>query len=76
MADRIECYAGAANPETPRRVIWQGRAYPVTEVIDRQHQPDTLVFLVRCSPGEILFELTYTFETDAWQIRPRGELPL
>jgi len=76
MADRVVCYAGAANPEEPRRVIWQGQPYPVIEIIDRRRQPDALVFLVRCSPGGTLFELTCDIESENWQIRHRGDLPL
>lgn len=73
---RVESYAGASQPETPRRVFWQGETYQVTEVINRQRQPDRLSFLVRCSPGEILFELTYLFEAESWQIHTKGDLPV
>ena len=74
--DRVECYAGASQPETPRRVYWQGEAYQVVEIIDRQRQPDRLFFLVRCSPGERLFELTYFLEAEIWQIHTKGRLPV
>jgi hypothetical protein len=74
--DRVECYAGASQPETPRRVIWQGEAYQVVDIINRQRQPNRLVFLVRCSPGVALFELTYFFESETWQIHTKGSLPV
>lgn len=74
--DRVECYAGASYPEDPRRVIWHDVTYEVTEVIDRQRHPDSLLFLVRCSPNETLFELVYRFESETWQIHFKGDLSL
>lgn len=74
--NRVECYSGATHPETPRRVIWQGTIYQVDCVIDRQRRPDCLVFLVKCSPNETLFELTYTIKTESWQIHAKGNLPV
>jgi hypothetical protein len=76
MADRVECYAGASQAETPRRVVWQGQTYPVTEVLSRQRQPDALTFQVRCEPDETLFELSYIITTGTWQIHFKGNLPL
>lgn len=76
MADRVECYAGASQPETPRRVIWQGKTYQVTDILNRQRQPDALSFLVRCAPDETLFEIAYIITTGTWQIHFKGSLPL
>ncbi|MBG0770651.1 MAG: hypothetical protein H0S82_03030 [Anaerolineaceae bacterium] len=74
--DRVECYAGASYPEEPRRVIWQEKTYLVSEIIERQRHPDSLTFLVRCSPEDALFELTYTIESETWQILSKGDLSL
>jgi len=74
--DRVECYAGASYPEEPRRVFWQEKTYLVSEIIERQRHPDSLTFLVRCSPGDTLFELTYTIESETWQIHSKGDLSL
>ncbi|QRN82565.1 hypothetical protein JR338_09045 [Chloroflexota bacterium] len=73
---RVVCYAGANYPEAPRRVIWHEMIYEVTEIIDRQRHPDSLLFLVRCSPGETLFELIYILESETWQIHFKEDLSL
>ena len=72
--DRVECYAGASYPEDPRRVNWHEVTYEVTEIINRQRYPDSLLFLVRCSPDETLFELVYLLESETWQIHFKGDL--
>lgn len=75
MKDRVESYAGASSPEEPRAVWWDGERYQVSEIIDRRREPDSLRFLVICSPGKALFDLYYHLETESWRIQFKGNAP-
>jgi hypothetical protein len=70
--NKVECYAGSTYPEKPRAIIWEGQTYQVQEVINQVREPESLLFLVLCSPGNMLFELTYNLIDKDWQIEPKG----
>jgi hypothetical protein len=69
---RVESYAGSSYPEHPRAFVWEEQGYQVQEIISRSRDPEGLRFLVRCSPGDTLFDLYYQIEDDDWQIQPKG----
>lgn len=68
----VECYAGSTYPESPRALTWQEQRYRVEEIIQRRREPAGVGFMVRCSPGDCLFDLFYLIEEDQWQIQPKG----
>jgi hypothetical protein len=68
---RVECYAGATYPEDPRVVWWQGERFPVTEILNRQREPEGLRFMVACSPEARLFELFYDKLKNTWEVHPK-----
>ena len=70
--NRVKSYAGSSYPEQPRALIWEGRQYHVREIISRSREPEGLRFMVRCSPGDALFDLYYHIEDGDWQIQPKG----
>lgn len=70
MNDHVECYAGAAYPEHPRAVTWQGQRFSVERILQRSRTPEGLGFLVQCSPDQAVFELFYFAMEDRWQIKP------
>lgn len=72
MNAKVECYAGSTYPESPRALEWEGQRYTVQGVLERRREPRGLGFLVRCSPGERIFDLFYLTEADEWQIQPTG----
>jgi len=72
MKSDVECYAGSTYPEHPRALCWEGSRYTVLEIIQRRREPEGMGFLVRCSPGDTLFDLFYHTQKDQWQIQPKG----
>jgi len=72
MNNRVECYAGSTNPETPRALVWEGQRYTVQAILERRREPHGIGFLVSCLPGEMIFDLFYLSEEDQWQIQPKG----
>jgi len=73
MNAKVKAYAGSSHPETPRSLSWEGQTYLVQATLERWREPYRLGFLVRCTPGETLFELYYLIEEDQWQIRPNSK---
>ena len=69
MKETVACYAGAAYPEDPRRVTWQGRHYTVDQILQRRRTPEGVGFLVQCSPDQV-FDLFYLTLQDRWRIQP------
>ena len=74
--NKVESYAGSTYPEKPRALEWEGKRYQVLEVIHQSRYPEGLGFLVRCSPGDRLFELFYNLIDGKWQISTKGYLNL
>jgi len=70
----VQCYSGSTYPERPRSFTWHGTHYEVCDIIDRRRQPAGVGFLVRCSPGNSVFDLFYNETTDQWQIQPQGSI--
>jgi len=68
----VECYAGSTYPERPLSFTWHGTHYEVCDIIDRRRQPAGIGFLVRCTPGNALFDLFYNETKDQWQIQLKG----
>lgn len=74
MNAKVECYAGSTSPETPRALEWEGQRYVVKEVLLRRREPHGIGFFVRCTPGDVLFDLFYHTQKDQWQIQPKGSV--
>lgn len=72
MNDNVEAYAGSSYPETPRALKWEEQRYFVQEILDRRREPEGIGFLVRCIPGNALFDLFYQQAEELWQIQPKG----
>ncbi|MDY6846927.1 MAG: hypothetical protein SVP52_07305 [Chloroflexota bacterium] len=70
--NRVKSYAGSSYPEQPRALVWEGQQYQVQEIVSRSREPEGLRFLVRCSPGNALFDLYYPIEDGDWQIQQKG----
>ena len=73
----VECYAGPRAEETPRRVVWQGRAIEVSEVLDRWCQveskpewPRADYFKVR-TLDDCEFLLKHDLESGEWYLGHR-----
>ena len=47
MRIHVECYAGHQGEQTPQRLIFDGRAVKVTDVVDRWLAPDHRYFKVK-----------------------------
>ncbi len=75
MNARVESYAGSTNPEHPRAIDWEGTHYTVIDILHRRREPHGIDFLVRCMPGDVIFDLFYLFEEERWQILPKGSAP-
>jgi hypothetical protein len=73
MNAKVIAYAGSTYPESPRSFEWEGQTYLVQTVLERWREPHRLGFLVRCTPGETLFELFYLIQEDQWQIQPTSK---
>ncbi len=72
MTSRVEAYAGSTYPEQPRAFQWENQHYEVQAILDRRREPEGVGFLVRCDPGNALFDLFYNSIQDKWQIQPKG----
>jgi hypothetical protein len=72
MNAEVEAYAGSSNPEAPRALEWEGQRYVVQEILDRRREPQGIGFLVRCTPGNTLFDLFYRQAEEIWRIQPKG----
>ncbi len=75
MNPQVTCYAGSTYPEHPRAFTWEGEHYTIQEILQRRREPESLGFLVRCAPDDILFDLIYFIDQDHWEIYPKGTLP-
>lgn len=73
--NRVECYAGSTYPEKPRALIWEAQRYLVQGIISRSREPEGYRFMVRCSPGNAVFDLFYDLIEKEWQIQPKGFIP-
>jgi hypothetical protein len=72
MTHVVEAYAGSTYPEQPRAFQWENQRYEVQAILDRRREPAGVGFLVRCDPGNALFDLFYNSIQDKWHIQPKG----
>ena len=72
MTHVVEAYAGSTYPEQPRAFQWENQHYEVQAILDRRREPAGVGFLVRCKPGNALFDLFYNSIQDKWHIQPQG----
>ena len=63
----VECYAGYRGDETPRRILFDGRAVAVVEVIDRWLGADHRYFKVLGS-DEATYILRQDIPTHSWEM--------
>ena len=49
---RVECYAGHRGEQEPRRLLLDGRAIDVAEIVDRCLAPDHRYFKLRATDGD------------------------
>jgi len=75
MTHDVECYAGSTYPEQPRALTWEGQHFQVHSILKRWREPDSVGFLVRCSPENRVFKLTYNSLEVSWQINPDEIIP-
>jgi hypothetical protein len=47
----VECYAGHRGEQEPRRLLFDGRAVEVAEILDRWFAPDYRYFKLRGADG-------------------------
>jgi len=71
MKADVKCYAGSEYPERPKSFAWEGQPYEVQMILHRRREPDGVGFLVRCTPGERLFDLFFIISEDQWRIDPK-----
>lgn len=64
---QVECYSGGEYAERPRVLYWQGMRLEIAEIMASWRTPAGKRFQVRMQDGWV-FELAYSFETDAWTI--------
>lgn len=74
MTTNVKCYAGSSYPEKPRSFDWQGQQYIVVEILSQNRLPADMVFIVRCTPGNSTFSLTYKIPEDEWKIQPKSSV--
>lgn len=67
MRIRVECYAGYRGEETPRCLVFDGRAVTVTEVVDRWLAPEHRYFKVR-GEDDAVYIVRHDVPTDAWDM--------
>ena len=67
MEVRVECYAGYRGDETPRRILFDGRAVTVVEVIDRWLGSDHRYFKVHGSDNAT-YILRQDIPTHRWEM--------
>ncbi|HYM13968.1 MAG TPA: hypothetical protein VEZ14_00215 [Dehalococcoidia bacterium] len=65
FALNVECYAGSASPESPRRVERHGVWTDVAEIESRWREEERLGFRVRLADGATAL-LYYVPELDLW----------
>jgi hypothetical protein len=64
---RVECYAGYRGEETPRRLLFDGRAVEVVEVLDSWLAPDHRYFKVQGSDGAT-YIVRHDTASGRWQL--------
>ena len=67
MRIRVECYAGYRGEETPRCLVFDGRAVDVAEVVDRWLAPEHRYFKLR-GGDEAIYIIRHDVPTDAWDM--------
>ncbi len=74
MDVEVQAYAGAAYPERPLRVRWEGRWRRVIAVQAQQRSPGSLCFtvLLEAARRDIRLRLCYHYANDAWQAEKLG----
>ena len=60
MRIRVECYAGYRGEETPRCLVFDGRAVDVAEVVDRWLAPEHRYFKLRGADDAVYIVLEGT----------------
>ena len=64
---RVDCYAGHRGEETPRRLIFDGRAVEVAEVMDQWLAPDHRYFKLRGGDGAT-YIVRHDTASGAWEL--------
>jgi len=67
MKINVECYAGYRGEETPRQLLFDGRAVAVIDVMDRWLAPDHRYFKLKCEDGAI-YLVRHDVGSDAWEL--------
>lgn len=71
MPAEVEVRSDGAYAGRPLAVHWQGRRYPVAEVLSEWRTPAGKHYRVRAEAGPV-FELSYLPAADEWQVRIMG----
>jgi hypothetical protein len=58
MTDNVECHSGSAYGERPEAFTWQGKRYPIREILSQGQTPLAKWFRVQTDAGDF-FELSY-----------------
>lgn len=64
----MECYSGYRAEQEPRRIVVDGRAIEVAEILDRWLAPDHRYFKVLGADGRV-YMLRHDTEWDEWELR-------
>jgi len=67
--DVVECHSGFAYADKPVAFIWQGQRLLIVEILAQGRTPQARWFRVITMDQQV-FDLSYSEETDAWQIQP------
>ena len=63
----VECYAGAAYPEKPLALTWEGERLEIAQIEYQARTPDGWFYRVRTMNSEV-FELRYEESNDRWYV--------
>ena len=64
---RVECYAGHRGEETPRRLVFDGRAVDIAEILDRWLAPDHRYFKLRGGDGAT-YVVRHDTSSGSWEL--------
>ena len=67
LAITVECYAGHRGEQEPRRLILDGRAIEVAEIVDRWFAPDYRYFKLR-DPDGAVWIVRHDTGTGRWEL--------
>jgi len=66
--DLVECHSGFAYPDKPRAFIWEEQRLLVADILAEGRTPHMRWFRVITEDRQV-FELSYSEDTDDWQIQ-------